>query len=148
MDRLAHFTINVNHIERKHLALTDYLSRNPSALPQTDETYYEEYVINNVIPHYKFISKHGCLSNHANQSERETVENERKVNNKPRLQDARKQIAIDRLNNSTLTRNATAEIVTKMDVRTIDNLAAVDSSAEPTELIQRWKEILNPTFIV
>ena len=31
-----------------------------------------------------------------------------------------------------------------MDVRTIDNLAAVDSSAETTELIQRWKEIVKP----
>ena len=28
LDRLAHFTINVNHIAGKHLALTDYLSRN------------------------------------------------------------------------------------------------------------------------
>ena len=31
-----------------------------------------------------------------------------------------------------------------MDVRTIDNLAAVDSSAENTELIQRWKENVKP----
>ena len=31
-----------------------------------------------------------------------------------------------------------------MDVKTIDNLAAVDSSAETTELIQRWKEIVKP----
>ena len=30
LDRLAHFSINVNHITGKHLALTDYLSRNPS----------------------------------------------------------------------------------------------------------------------
>ena len=31
-----------------------------------------------------------------------------------------------------------------MDVRTIDNLAAVDSSAEFTEVIQRWKEFVKP----
>ena len=142
LDRLAHFTINVSHIAGKHLALTDYLSRNPSAPPQTDEAYDEEYVINNVIPHYKFISKHGCLSNHVNQSESETVENGRKANNKPRSQDARKQIAIDGLNSSTLTRNALESF--KMDIKTIDNLAAVDSSAETTELIQRWKEIVKP----
>ena len=37
--RLAHFTINVNHIAGKHLALTDYLSRNPKAPPQRDEAY-------------------------------------------------------------------------------------------------------------
>ena len=67
-----------------------------------------------------------------------------KTNNEPRSQDARKQIAIDCLNSSTLTRNATTEIITKMDVKTIDNLAAVDSSAETTELIQRWKEIVKP----
>ena len=142
LDRLAHFTINVSHIAGKHLALTDYLSRNPSAPPQTDEAYDEEYVINNVNPHYKFISKHGCLSNHVNQSESETVENGRKANNKPRSQDARKQIAIDCLNSSTLTRNALESF--KMDIKTIDNLAAVDSSAETTELIQRWKEIVKP----
>ena len=29
-----------------------------------------------------------------------------------------------------------------MDVKTIDNLAAVDSSAETTELFPRWKEIV------
>ena len=52
MDRLAHFTINVNHIAGEHSALTDYMSRNPSAPPQTDEAYVEEYVINNIIPHY------------------------------------------------------------------------------------------------
>ena len=46
LDRLAYFTSNVNHIAGKHLALTDYLSRNPSALPQTDDAYDEEYVIN------------------------------------------------------------------------------------------------------
>ena len=104
LDRLAHFTINVNHIAGKNLALTDYLSRNPSMPPQTDEAYDEEYVINSIMPHYKFISKHGCLSNHANQSERETVESEHKANNKPRPQDTHKQTAIDCLNNSALTR--------------------------------------------
>ena len=79
-DQLAQFTINVNHIAGKHLALTDYLSRNPSAPPQTDDVYDEEYVINNILPHYKFISKYGCLSNHANQSETGTTKSERKKN--------------------------------------------------------------------
>ena len=31
-----------------------------------------------------------------------------------------------------------------MDVKTIGILAAVESSAETTELIQRWKEIVKP----
>ena len=55
-------------------------------------------------------------------------------------------MAIDCLNSSTLTRNATTENTIKMDVKTIDNLAAVDSSAETTELIQRWEEIVKPGF--
>ena len=134
--------INVNHIAGKHLGLTDFLSRNPSAPPQTDQAYDEEYVINNIIPHYQFISKHGCLSNHVNQSEHETVESERKVNNKSQPQDTQKQTAIDCLNNSTLTRLTPIDIETKMDVKTIDNLAAVDFSAETTQLSQRWKEIV------
>ena len=146
LDRLAHFTINVNHIAGKHLALTEYLSRNPSMPPQTDEAYDEEYVINSIMPHYKFISKHGCLSNHANQSERETVESEHKANNKPRPQDTHKQTAIDCLNNSTLTRLTSIDNTSnfKMDVKTLDNLAAVDFSAETNQLIQRWKEIVKP----
>ena len=96
------------------------------------------------MPHYKFISKHGCLSNHVNQSERETVESERKVNIKSRPQDTYKQTAIDCLNNSTLKRLTPMDIEIKMDVKTIDNLAAVDFSAETTQLIQRWKEIVKP----
>ena len=31
-----------------------------------------------------------------------------------------------------------------MDIRTIDHIAATDSSAETTELIQRWKDIVKP----
>ena len=31
-----------------------------------------------------------------------------------------------------------------MDVKTLDNLAAVDFSAETNQLIQRWKEIVKP----
>ena len=146
LDRLAHFTINVNHFAGKHLALTDYLSRNASTPPQTEKAYDEEYVINIIMPYYKFISKHGCLSNHVNQSERETVESERKVNKKPRPQDTHKQTAFDCLNNSTLTRLIPIDTEIKMDVKSIDNLAAVDFSAETTQLIQRWKEIVKPGF--
>ena len=82
LDRLAHFTINVNHIAGKHLALTDYLSRNPTAPPQTDDAYDEEYVINNILPHYKFISKYCCLSNQSDQSQSGTDETEHKITKK------------------------------------------------------------------
>ena len=73
LDRLAHFSINVSHIVGKHLALKDYLSRNPSTPPQADDAYDEEYVINNVIPHYKIPTKYGCFSNHFFQSQLETL---------------------------------------------------------------------------
>ena len=45
LDRLAHFDFNIEHIAGKHLALTDYLSRNPTANPEPIENYDEEYVI-------------------------------------------------------------------------------------------------------
>ena len=105
LDRLAHFFIIVNHIAGKRLTLTDYLSRNPLLPPRTDDDAYdEEYVINNVLPHYNFISKHGGLSNHTNQSESRTEKSETKANNKPRTNDARQQIAIDWLYIDTHTR--------------------------------------------
>ena len=151
LDRLAHFTINVNHIAGKHLAFTDYLSRNPTALPQTDDAYGEEYVINNILPHYKFISKHGCLSNQSDQSEGRTDETEHKTNNKLRSRETREQTAIDCLNNTALTRTSNSSnpklksnSKITMDSRTIDHNAAADSSGETTELIQRWKDIVKP----
>ena len=150
LDRLARFTITVNHIAGKHLALTDYLSRNPTAPPQTDDAYNEEYVINNILPHYKFISKYGCLSNQSDQSEGGTDETEHKTNNKLRSKETREQTAIDCLNNTALTRtnssNSKSKSILKIttDIRTIDHIAATDSSAEATELIQRWKDIVKP----
>ena len=131
-----------------HLAFTDYLSRNPSALPQTDDVYHEEYVISNILLYYKFISKYGCLSNHANQSETGTTKSERKTNNEPRSRETREQTVIDCLNNLPSTRkthsqNSLNPKIT-MDARTIDNLEATDSSPETTELILRWRDIVMP----
>ena len=88
LDRLAHFMINVTHIAGTHLALTDYLSRNPKAPSQTNDTYDEEYVIHNILPHSKFISKHGCLSNELDQSQGGTDKSEHKTKNKPRSKEA------------------------------------------------------------
>ena len=150
LDRLAHFTINVNHIAGKHLALTDYLSRNPVLPPQADDTYDEEYVINNIIPHYSFISKYGCLSNHASQSENGTEISERKSNNEPSTNDTREQTAIDCLNSAVHTRskpnklNNLKHTTLKMDAKTIENIEARFNSAEITELTTRWKEIVKP----
>ena len=146
LDRLAHFTINVNHIAGKHLALTDYLTRNPTAPPQADEAYDEEYVINNIVPHYKFISKYGCLSNHVDQSQNGMDESEHKTNNKPRSSDAREQTAIDchKLTADTCIIQNLNNSQSKMDARTIDHLETIDSSQETTDLIRRWREILKP----
>ena len=146
LDRLAHFNINVNHIAGKHLALTDYLSRNPTAPPQTDDAYDEEYVNNNILPHYKFISKYGCLSNQFDQSEGETDKSEHKANNKLRSKKTREQTAINCLNNTASTRikDKPPNSNSTMDVRTIDQIAATDPSVETAELIQRWKDIVKP----
>ena len=152
LDRLARFTINVNHIAGKHLALTDYLSKNPVLPPQADDTYDEEYVINNILPHYSFISKYGCLSNHLNQSENATEQNERKANNKPRTNDARQQTAIDCLYSDTYTRSSSNNVNniqhTKltMDVKTIENIETKYNSAEITELPPGGKKSSNPGF--
>ena len=56
LDRLAHFDINLKHIAGKHLALTDYLSRNPTSMPEPIENYYEEYVIKCITPLLEFIN--------------------------------------------------------------------------------------------
>ena len=149
LDRLAHLTINVNHIAGKHLALTDYLSRNPTAPPQTDDAYDEEYVINNILPHYKFISKNGCLSNQSDQSESGTDETEHKTNNKSRSKETREQTAIDCRNNTALTHNSldtnsgnNSKIT--MDIKTIEQIAATNLSTKTTELVKRWKDIVKP----
>ena len=136
----------MNHITGEHLALTDYLSRNPTAPLQTDDAYDEEYVINNILPHYKFISKYGCLSNQFDQSEGETDKSEHKANNKLRSKETREQTAINCLNNTASTRikDKPPNSNSTMDVRTIDQIAATDPSVETAELIQRWKDIVKP----
>ena len=150
LDRLPHFNINVNHIAGKHLALTDYLSRNPVLSPQADDTYDEEYVINIFLPHYSLISKYGCLSNHMNQSESGTEKSERKTNNKPRTNDARHQTAIDCLysdvhthSNSNNLNNIKLTTIT-MDAKMIENIEANTKSDEIPKLTTRWKEIVKP----
>ena len=62
LDRLAHFDINIKHIAGKHLALTDYLSRNPISKPEPIENYDEEYVINCIMPLFEFINNYGSVA--------------------------------------------------------------------------------------
>ena len=141
LDRLAHFTINVRHIAvRKNLALTDYLSRNPTAPAQSDDVYDEEYVINNIVPHLKFMNRNGSLSNQTDQSQRA------KLRNKPKQSKTRDQTAIACLNR--LTNSCTYSTIDNsipiMDARTIYNLELADPSAETRNLIARWRDIVKP----
>ena len=147
LDRLAHFTINVNHIAGKHLALTDYLSRNSNTPPQHDEAYEEEYVINSIVPHYEFVSKVGCLSNHLVQSQphSETPKGT-KSNKQPSTESTREQNdinSIDRIKTSSTNRRNQSNIKT-MDTKTIDNLEKIDNSQETIDLIERWRNIVKP----
>ena len=91
------------------------------------------------MPHYKFICRHGCLSNQFDQSENGTDKSEHKANNKLRSKETREHTAINCLNNTALTRTKAkpSNLNSTTDVRTIDQIAATDSSVETTELIQR-----------
>ena len=139
-DRLAHFSINVSHIAGKHLALTDYLSRNPSPPPQADDAYGDEYVIINIEPHFKFMIKYGCLSNHLDQSQRENVRNQ------PKHPKTLEQTASACLNQPTKScaYSALDKFNPIVDTRTIDNLELADPSAETRYLMARWRAIVKP----
>ena len=147
MDRLAQFTINVNHSAGKHLALTDYLSRNPNVPPQQDEAKEEECVINSIVPHYEFVSKVGCLSNHFVQSQaRSETSKGTKTNNQPSTERTREQNAfnsIDRIKTSSTNRQNQTNFKTK-DAKTIDNLEQIDNSQETIDLIERWQNLVKP----
>ena len=124
----------------KLIALMDYLSRNPSTPPQADDAYDEEYVINNIVPHYKFVAKYGCLSNQFNQSHDASRISESKHSK------TREQTAIACLNRppeGCINLIANSNNLT-MDARTIDNLEAADPSAETRQLIARWGDIVKP----
>ena len=140
LDRLAHFTINVNHIAGKHLALTDYLSRNPIT-PAQNGVYEEENVSNSIAPHYGFVPKFGCLSNHFNQSQSTNgAANLTKANKHRSSDNTREQNAIHSL---IRTPNSDVNLLT-MDAKIIDNLERNDSSQETANLIARWRNIVKP----
>ena len=141
LDRLAHFTINVNHIAGKHLALTDYLSRNPVTPAQNDDVYEEEYVINSIAPHYGFVSKFGCLSNHFTQSQSTNgAANLTKANKHRSSDNTREQNAIHSLIRIP---NSDVNLLT-MDAKIIDNLERIDSSREKANLNARCRNIGKP----
>ena len=130
----------MSHIAVKHLALADYLIRNPSSPPEADDAYDEEYIINSIIPHYKFITKYGCPGNRFNHSQHDTTNT---TPRKKKQSERREQTAIDYLNATLKSRtNITKAKKTEMDVKSINNLEIAYPSAENRHLDARWRDIV------
>ena len=70
LDRLAHFDITIKHVTGKHLALTDYLSRNPTSRPEPIQNYDKEYVINCINLLLDFINNYGSITAKMNKEAR------------------------------------------------------------------------------
>ena len=96
-------------------------------------------------PHYGFVSKFGCLSNHFNQSHSENKPTTLTKANKYRSTDnAREQntiICFDRTINSDFNFKPTISLITMYE-KTIDSLEKIDSPQETTDLIERWRNIV------
>ena len=138
LDRLAHFSINVRHTTGKYIALTVYLSRTSSSPPQADAAYDEDFVINNITPHYKFVTKNGCLNNHSDHSQSSQPTFQHTWINKLSL------LALMNWQKCCINWISSKENLSR-DARAIDNfLEIADSSAETRNLIARWKEIVKP----
>ena len=67
LDRIAHFDVSVNHIAGEEIKLTDYLSRHPTGIAETETNYEEEYVINALIPFYYFSERTNGITAKASQ---------------------------------------------------------------------------------
>ena len=155
---LAHFDINIKHIARKHLALTDYLSRNPISSPDPIENYDEEYVINCITPLLEFINNHGSITSKMNKEARtDDIEKcERKFNqsesskrNEPKSdwnKTNKRSSLLPQLNivDRNTINNEKHNHETIMDIRRIEQIEADDPSEETQQLVNRWKELVKP----
>ena len=158
LDRLAHFDVNIKHIAGKHLALTDYLSRNPKSKPEPIENYDEEDVINCIIPLLEFINNYGSITGKMNAEARteQTEECEQKFNqsasskeNEPKSKAKKtnkRSSLLPQLNavdqntiNSLQTNHETT-----IDIRRIEGIERNDPSKETLQLTNRWKELVKP----
>ena len=88
----------------------------------------------------QILAKYGCLSNHVDQSQSETL------HNKPKQSNTREQTAIACLNRPTTSsvNSQTTKSKLIMDANTINNLELADPSAESRNLIARWRDIVKP----
>ena len=158
LDRLAHFDINIKHIAGKHLALTDYLSRNPISSPEPIENYDEEYVINCITPLLEFINNYGSITGKMNkEAQTDDIEKcERKFNQSETSKRNEPQSDLNKTNKgssllpqlNTVDRNSINNIKhdyeTIMDIRRIEQIEADDPSEETQQLVNRWKELVKP----
>ena len=155
---MAHIDINIRHIAGKHLALTDYLSRNPISSPEPIENYDEEYVINCITPLLEFINNYGSITGKMNKEARtDDIEKcEQKFNqsesskrNEPKSdwnKTNKRSSLLPQLN--TVDRNTINNVKhnheTLMDIRRIEQIEADDPSEETQQLVNRWKELVKP----
>ena len=161
LDRLAHFDININHIAGKHLALTDYLSRNPVMKADSEDLYDEEYVINNIVPLYWFVTKNGSINDQrtkeldeTNQSrENETKDEQLLVANGVKTNKQTNGIYTIRERNSltplttinpVVNRKSTENANMQINSILLEELSQTDKSDETQKLIQRYREITKP----
>ena len=158
LDRLVHFDINIKHIAGKHLALTDYLSRNPISKPEPIENYDEEYVINCIMPLLEFINNYGSVASQK-QLEARTDQNEQReqtINqsepsrpNKPNPKEDevnKRSSSLPHLNTVDTNRLNAIQTVQEitMDIRRIEQIEKEDHSEETLNLTKRWKELVKP----
>ena len=158
LDRLAHFDINIKHIAGKHLALTDYLSRNPISKPEPIENYDEEYVINCIMPLLEFINNYGSVASQKKleartdqneQREQTANQSERSRPNKPKSKENKANKRSSSLPHSnTVDTNKINTIQTvqeiTMDIRRIEQIEKEDHSEETLNLTKRWRELVKP----
>ena len=115
LDRLAHFDINIKHIAGKHLALTDYLSRNPISKPEPIEN---------------------------NQSERSRPNKPKPKENKANKRSSSLPHS-NTVDTTKLNTIQTVQEIT-MDIRRIEQIEKEDHSEETLKLTKRWKELVKP----
>ena len=149
---------NIKHIAGKHLALTDYLRRNPTSMPEPIENYDEEYVINCITPLLEFINNYGSVTGQMNKEARtddiekceqkfNQAESSKRNEPKSKLNKTNKRRSLlPQLN--TVDRNTinnvkhNYEII--MDIRRIEQIEADDPSEETLQLVNRWNELVKP----
>ena len=158
LDRLAHFDINIKHIAGKHLALTNYLSRNPISKPESIENYDEEYVSNCIMPLLEFINNYGSVASQNKletrtdqneQREQTTNQSERSRLNKPKSKENKankRSSSLPHSNTADTKKLNTIQTVQEitMDIRRIERIEKEDHSEETLNLTKRWRELVKP----